>query len=407
MRTGSWRGWWVFGLTLVLALAGIALTLACGHIAVPRGANNPRSLAVGAGAIGLPFAAVGGLLIVRRPENAIGPLFGAMGVLFGLAVFANGWCAYTVYGGGDLPAAGVMVWFATCGITIPLFVCPLVLLLLFPTGRLLSPRWRPVAAAAALFAVAELVAATTQPGPWDGWPQLANPLALSGAAGRAVTTTESLLGVPFCALFLAAATCLVLRFRRSRGLERLQIKWVVYAACVTVIAFSVSLSSPSTRVSDDVFWIGLAGLAGMPVAAGMAILRYRLYEIDRVINRTLVYALLTACLVAVYAGAVLVLEALLGPITSGSHLAVAVSTLVVAAIFGPAHNRIQRWVDRRFYRRRYDAARTLEAFSAQLRDEVDLDALAQQLHAAVSETMQPERVTLWLRPPERGFPAGS
>ena len=398
MRTRSWRGWGVFGLTLVLAAAGLVLTLACGHIALPHGANNPLSLAAGCAVIGVPFAAVGGLLIVRRPENAIGPLFGAMGLLFGLAGFSNGWCAYTVYGGGELPAAGVMAWFATCGVTIPLFVGPLVLLLLFPTGHLLSPRWRPVAVGAAVFAVAELVAATTQPGPWDGWPELANPFALSGAAGRAVTTAESLLGVPFCVLFLAAATCLVLRFRRARGLERLQIKWVVYAACVTAGAFSVSISSPSTRVSDDVFWVGLAGLAGMPVAAGMAILRYRLYEIDRVINRTLVYAQLTACLVAVYVGAVLLLEALLGPITSGSHLAVAVSTLVVAAIFGPARARIQRWVDHRFYRRRYDAARTLEAFSAQLRDEVDLDALAEQLHAAVSETMQPERVTLWLRP---------
>ena len=227
-----------------------------------------------------------------------------------------------------------------------------------------------------MFAVAELVTATTQPGPWDGWPELANPFALSGAAGRAVTTAESLLGVPFCVLFLASATCLVLRFRRARGLERLQIKWVVYAACVTAVAFSVSISSPSTQVSDDVFWVGLAGLAGMPVAAGMAILRYRLYEIDRVINRTLVYAQLTACLVAVYVGAVLLLEALLGPITG-------------------------------FYRRRYDAARTLEAFSAQVRDEVDLDALAEQLHAAVSETMQPERVTLWLRPSDGGFPEWS
>ena len=261
------------------------------------------------------------------------------------------------------------------------------LLLLFPTGRLLSPRWRPVAAGAAVFAVAELVTATTQPGPWDGWPELANPFALTGAAGRAVTTAESLLGVPFCVLFLASATCLVLRFRRARGLERLQIKWVVYAACVTAVAFSVSISSP--------------------VAAGMAILRYRLYEIDRVINRTLVYAQLTACLVAVYVGAVLPLEALLGPITSGSHLAVAVSTLLVAAIFGRRAPASSAGSITRFYRRRYDAARTLEAFSAQVRDEVDLDALAEQLHAAVSETMQPERVTLWLRPSDGGFPAGS
>jgi hypothetical protein len=385
----------VLGLTLVLSAAGLALSLACGHIAPPRGADHPLSLAAASAAVAVPFGAVGALLIVRRPENAIGLLFCAVGLLFAAASAANGWCAYAVYGGG-LPAAGAAAWVATCLVTIPLFTGPLFLLLLFPDGRLLSRRWRPVAVCVAAFGLMALVIDTLQPGPFDGWPTLANPLALSGASGRAVRAIQPLVGVPFCVLLLAAAGCLVLRLRRSRDLERQQIKWVVYAACVTTAAFVVSIASP---VLENVFWVGLVGLAGMPVAAGVAILRYRLYEIDRVINRTLVYALLTACLAGVYAGAVLVLQALLSPLTSGSHVAVAVSTLVVAALFGPARGRIQRWVDQRFYRRRYDAGRTLEAFSARLRDEVDLDALARQLHAAVAETMQPERVTLWLRPP--------
>jgi hypothetical protein len=396
MPVKPWRGWCVFGLTLALSAAGLALILACGHIAPPPGADHPVSLVGAAGAIALPFGSVGALLIVRRPENAIGALFSAVGLLFATASLATGWCAYDVYGAG-LPAAGLAAWMATCMVTLPLFTGPLFLLLLFPTGRPLNPRWRPVLYGVGAFGVFGLVVDSIQPGPFDGWPTIANPLALSGAAGRAAADLQPLVGIPFCLLFLAAAACLVLRLRRSRGLERQQIKWVVYAACLTAAAFIVSISTESV-VEQEAFWLGMAGLAGMPVAAGLAIMRYRLYEIDRVINRTLVYALLTACLVGVYVGAVLVLQALLSPVTSGSHLAVAVSTLAVAAIFRPARSRIQRWVDRRFYRRRYDAARTLEAFSAHLRDEVDLDAVAHQLHAAVSETMQPERVTLWLRP---------
>ena len=403
-RERSSRGWWVFGLTVALAGAGVALVLACEPISVPRGADDPLSLAGVAGAIALPFAAVGSLLIVRRPGNAIGPLFCAVAVLFGLGAFANGWCSYDVYG-GRLPGAGFTAWIATCLVTLPLFTGPLLLLLLFPDGHLLSPRWRPVAVAVGVFGAGGLVVDTIQPGPFDGWPTLANPLAVSGEAGRLLERAQSLVAVPFIVLFVLAAICLVLRLRRSRGLERQQIKWVVYAACLTASAFVIGFVSPPP-IEQDSFWLGMAGLAAIPAAAGVASLRYRLDEIDRVINRTLVYALLTACLVSVYVGAVLVLQELLSPITSGSHPAVAVSTLVVAAIFGPARSRIQRWVDRRFYRRRYDATRTLEAFSAQLRDEVDLDALARQLHVAVSETMQPERVTLWLRPWRPSGPHG-
>jgi cytochrome bd-type quinol oxidase subunit 2 len=225
---------------------------------------------------------------------------------------------------------------------------------------------------------------------------LDNPLGLDAIAGPAPALL-SLITVLLLAVMLAAVAAVLVRLRRARGVERQQLKWFAYAASLLGVAVVVAVVLPSAASSlVDTVTIMLA-LAALPVAVGIALLRYRLYEIDRLINRTLVYGLLTALLIGVYAGLVFLLGDLLNPADGSSELAVAASTLAVAALFQPARRRVQAVVDRRFNRRRYDAARTVEAFSARLRDQVDLDTLSAELLGVVDDTVQPTQASLWLR----------
>jgi hypothetical protein len=268
--------------------------------------------------------------------------------------------------------------------------------LLTPTGSLPSPRWRWWAWATAVAPVVSLLAITLAPRPFDQpYQGTENPLDLSGLGGAPLAIYQLAFGVANLAVLVGAGS-LVVRFRRARGGERQQLRWVALAAALALLGSVVVLVAVPLGTSPVLLgWVAGVYIAIVPVAIGAAILRYRLYDLDRIISRTLAYGLLTLLLGGGYAGVVLGLGQLLG---RDSSLVVAAATLAVAAAFQPARRRIQRAVDRRFNRRRYDAARMIQAFSGRLRQQVDLEALTGELLAVVEQTMQPTRISLWLRP---------
>jgi hypothetical protein len=343
---------------------------------------------------GVPFSVMGALICARRPGNRIGWLLLVAGLSSTWFFFAAGYVAYGQEHGGLLPASPLIAWIAIW-IWVLALTALTFLLLLYPTGRLVSRRWRPVAWAAGGWGVLGVAAMALSPelGPLPGYD---NPIGLPGAAGQFLTSaTESGLAAgSLLVLLVASLALLVVRFRRARGVERQQLKWLVYAA---------GLAAATTFVLP-VYWLTWGILSwlsvwAIPVAIGVAILRYRLYDIDRLINRTLVYGLLTVTLGLGYAGMVLILGQLFGGLgAEPPSWAIAGATLAVAAVIQPARRRIQQAVDRRFNRRHFDAAKTIEAFSARLRDQVDLETLATELLAVVGQTMEPTAVSLWLRP---------
>jgi hypothetical protein len=285
-------------------------------------------------------------------------------------------------------------------------------LLLFPDGRLPSRRWRVVGwlAAAALATLAFGSAFT--PGPLSDYPEVDNPLGLAQLEGS-LLEDGGVGWVLLSASVVISAVSIAVRYRRATGEERQQIKWLVFAGVIIAVGWTASsvaqdaISGTGGALGVVSLLLGVTSLLGIPVAVGIAILRYHLYDVDLVINRTLVYATLTAMLVLVYLGGVVLLQYVFRTLTGQeSQLAVVASTLAIAALFGPLRRRVQEFIDRRFYRRKYDAAKTLAEFSSKLRDETDLDALSDDLTAAVRETVQPAHVSLWLRsapvPDERG-----
>jgi hypothetical protein len=339
----------------------------------------------------LVFAVVGALIVSRQPGNAIGWLMIALGVTNGLYTLLFGYVSQALAHGR--PAAG-WAWVAEV-VNLADYGIVVLLLQLFPTGSPATPRWRfLVWITAAWFVLVELVLALA-PGPFEDFPTVTNPLGVHALHGVDLRPIGAVLVV-------ASLWELGFRLRRSRGRERLQLKWFVFVAALVMLFLVIgevggsAVQSNSEVLSGFVF---AALLAGIPAAIGIAILRHDLYDIDVVINRTLVYGSLTAILAGVYVGSVLVLQLALDSVTSNSSLAVAASTLAVAALFRPVRARIQAGVDRRFYRRKYDAARTLERFSARLREEVDLDALGADLREVVRDVMQPAHISLWLRSP--------
>jgi hypothetical protein len=349
----------------------------------------------------LAFATVGAMVATRVPENPIGWIFCLTGIALGVADFGNQYAEQMLFISSDpLPGGRIGALLQELGLA-PAFGLLGLTLLLFPDGRLPSGRWRAVLWLALAGIGLSVIGAALRPGPLvEPFDSVSNPFGLSGLLG----VMDTLLGFGFVftlASVVLAAFGMRARLRRSRGLERVQFKWLVLAAAVTgvaVVGTLVLYLAAGIDVGGNAV-LGL-GFSAFPLAAGVAILRYRIYDIDVVINRTLVYAALTATLALAYLGSVLLLQLALSGVTEGSGFAVAASTLAVAALFRPARTRIQEAVDRRFYRRKYDAARTLARFGSHLRDEVDLDALGSALRGVVSDAMQPAHVSLWLRTPE-------
>jgi hypothetical protein len=351
------------------------------------------------------FLVVGVLIASRRPANPIGWMFCIIGLASVWEFFAQEYAYYAlVTQPGSLPAG---VWIGWSRIWTAAIEWPLMFLalLLFPDGRLPSARWRQLAWSAAATFILGGVLTAIEPGRLPQIPA-PNPTGIEGAAGI-IKSSQSILIPLTLGIVLAMAASVIVRFRRARGEERQQMKWLAYSAgvlgSIVVLAFlnGQVLHSPVRLLEFVVSVVGVFAIVAVPVAIGVAILRYGLYDIDLLINRTLVYGSLTGALALVYFGGVALTQALFRNITGQQQLpqlVVVVSTLLIAALFTPLRRRIQAFIDRSFYRAKYDARKTLEAFSVKLRDETDLEALSNELVGVVRETMQPAHASLWLRP---------
>jgi hypothetical protein len=345
----------------------------------------------------LSAATVGAVLASRRPHHPVGWLL----LGFALSLTASGVISsYVTYGllarPGALPAAHLVARYYPATGTAALALLSL-MLLLTPTGSPPSARWRWWAFVTAATPVALVLVVPVAPGRLD--PQLLladSPFSDRALGGVLLVATRVALVVTALAVAVAAGS-LVLRFRRAHGVERQQLRWVALAAALMLLAFPVVLASVALGIPVLAEWAPAVWVVVLPVAVGAAILRYRLYDLDRIISRTLAYGLLTLLLGGGYAAVVLGLGQLLG---RESPLVVAAATLAVAALFQPARRRIQAVVDRRFNRRRHDTARIIEGFAARLRDQVDLDTLTAELLAVAEQTMQPTLASLWLRSPQ-------
>jgi hypothetical protein len=353
--------------------------------------------------IAVSFSPVGAIIAPRLPpRNPIGWLFCAIGLFGAMRLFVAEYAIVTLLAEpgsrlSALPGGEALAWISSW-VWVVHFGPFIFLALLFPDGRLPSPRWRPFAALVVVVVAGGTAAVALWPGTAARFDSVNSPLGIEVAA-NAINPVETIL----YALALMAAASLLVRLIRSKGIERQQVEWFAFA--VGMLAISTTLAYVVSEAME-VLWLGwissvlvIASIVGLPVAMSIAILRYRLYQIDSLINRTLVYGSLTAVLALVYFCTIVVSQRVLVAFTGEeSTLAVVASTLLIAALFTPLRRRIQSFIDRRFYRRKYDARKTLEAFSSQLRNETDLDALSDELVSVVRDTMQPEHASLWLRP---------
>jgi len=402
IRTAVWLAWFVCALSLALTALSILLIALILSLDAPIFFYwlEPTVVAVG-------YSVIGAIIASRLPNHPIGWICCAIGFTAAVEHFSGEYAVYALVAHPDSLAGGNVTLWMSNWVWIVMFGLIVFLLLLFPNGRLPSDRWRPFAwvsaAVSVVGAILAAIAPDSTPGPnseANALRSLPNPFGIEGLPNLQQPVQVLVLSVGL----VAAASLVLVRLRNARGIERQQIKWLIYASAIL---------SGALILKDTVFsplggtlwglWVGyllvaVGGLGG-PIAIGIAMLRYRLYEIDALINRALVYGSLTAMLVGLYLVGIVVLQRFFVLLTGQqSTLAVVASTLLIAALFAPLRRRIQSFIDRRFYRRKYDARKTLEAFSSKLREETDLEALRGDLVGVVRETMQPAHVSVWLRP---------
>ena len=393
-RAAAWLAWSLCVFSLMLtALSLSLLTLTLLHPGVPINYYWLETTVIAAS-----YSAVGAVVAPRLPQSPIGWLFCAIGLSFAVVHFSAEYAIYALLARpGSLPWGEASVWIWSW-VWVPAIGLVVFLDLLFPDGRLPGARWRWFARFTIAAVLVGVILTALSPGPILQL-TLRNPLGIEG-----LPNVYRMVEAFMYALVVVGASSMLLRLRRVGWIARQQIKWFAYTTAVAISGIILKNTVYPVVGVTLVWWAGfvltVVGLAGNPIGMGVAILRYRLYQIDHIINRTLVYGSLTAVLVLVYVGSVVVLQGALRILTGQeSQLAVVVSTLAIAGLFIPLRRGMQSFVDRRFYRRKYDARKTLEAFSAKLRYETNLDAVSDDLVGVVRETMQPTHVSLWLRPP--------
>ena len=373
----------------------LPVILVVGIVSAALYSNDPFFSLVSGCAVA-SMTTVAAVLMTRAPGNRVGSLLMAAGVFLTASVALGD---YAVAANGLDGVAGAVVPLASLFNNVvslyPLVILLIGIPLIFPDGHLLGPRWRFVVVLTVAAMVALTINKLFMPG-LVGSADVENPLGIAGAESTLqLFGTFSNVTAPIG--FGAAAAAVAIRFRRRRGIEREQLKWFLAVVAVCAIAFLVAIQQETGPIADAAFIIAFCGLVAMPIAIGVAILRYRLYEIDRLVSRTIAYALVTGGLLAVYLVVNLGLTTVFSSLASGNSVAVAASTLVVAALFTPVRRRVQRVVDRRFDRARYDGERTSAAFSERLRNEVDLAAVTSDLDRTVRSAIAPTSVAVWLR----------
>jgi hypothetical protein len=341
---------------------------------------------------------VGGLLASRRPDNRIGWLLLTAGLFEGIGIAGSIYARLdALFGGGRFPLVVPAAWLGSWIVPPAIGILVIFLPIIFPSGHLPGPRWRFFVAFAIVAMTIGMIASATAPGPLDNIDGIANPLVLPAPLGDWVQALGQLSQATAVFGFLVAVGSLVVRFRRSRGIERQQLKWFLFVASISASCLAVSIITVTGPISDSAWILGLVTMAFVPIAIGVAVLRYRLFEIDRIVSRAVGYALVTAAIATLFVSVVLVAEALLAPFTEANSLAVVVSTLIVATVFQPLRRAIQRTVDRRFDRSTVDADRAVALLADRLRAAVELDGLQADILQTVAGTVHPAMARIWLR----------